>query len=57
MLASGYWTYSAGLLETREELRFRATHDALTGIANRGVILEALGRDIGAIRVKAVVLR
>ncbi|MGH9562708.1 MAG: GGDEF domain-containing protein, partial [Terracidiphilus sp.] len=34
-----------GLLETREELRFRATHDALTGIANRAAILEALGRE------------
>jgi diguanylate cyclase (GGDEF)-like protein len=33
------------LIETREELRFRATHDALTGIANRGVILEELNRE------------
>jgi two-component system cell cycle response regulator len=33
------------LIETREELRFRATHDALTGIVNRGVILEELGRE------------
>ncbi len=33
------------LIETREELRFRATHDALTGIANRGVILEVLNRE------------
>lgn len=33
------------LIETREELRFRATHDALTGIANRGVILEEAGRE------------
>jgi len=33
------------LIETREELRFRATHDALTGIANRGVILEELARE------------
>jgi two-component system cell cycle response regulator len=33
------------LIETREELRFRATQDTLTGIANRGVVLEALGRE------------
>ena len=33
------------LIETREELRFRATHDALTGIANRGVILEEAARE------------
>jgi len=33
------------LIETREELLFRATHDSLTGLANRGVILEALDRE------------
>jgi diguanylate cyclase (GGDEF)-like protein len=33
------------LIETREELRFRATHDALTGIANRGVILDEAARE------------
>lgn len=33
------------LISTREELRFRASHDALTGIANRGTILEILGRE------------
>jgi two-component system cell cycle response regulator len=33
------------LIATREELRFRATYDALTGLSNRGAILEALGRE------------
>jgi two-component system, cell cycle response regulator len=33
------------LIEAREELLFQATHDALTGLANRGVILEALDRE------------
>src|SRR5271163_2661873 len=30
------------LVEAREEMRFRATHDALTGLWNRGVIAELL---------------
>jgi two-component system, cell cycle response regulator len=33
------------LIETREELLYRATHDSLTGLANRGVIIEALDRE------------
>ncbi len=33
------------LIAAREELRFRATHDALTGLSNRGVILEELSRE------------
>ncbi|MBZ5502908.1 MAG: diguanylate cyclase [Acidobacteriia bacterium] len=33
------------LLAAREELEFRATHDALTGIWNRGVVLDALQRE------------
>jgi two-component system cell cycle response regulator len=33
------------LIAAREELRFGATHDVLTGIANRGVVLEAIGRE------------
>lgn len=34
------------LIEAREELLFQATHDALTGLANRGVIFEALEREL-----------
>jgi two-component system, cell cycle response regulator len=33
------------LIKTREDLRFRATHDDLTDIANRAVILDALRRE------------
>jgi two-component system, cell cycle response regulator len=32
------------LIAAREELRFQATHDALTGLANRAMILETLPR-------------
>lgn len=34
------------LIETREKLRFEATHDALTQLLNRGAIVEELGRGI-----------
>ena len=34
------------LIEAREEMRFQATHDALTSIWNRGVIMELLGREL-----------
>ncbi|MBS1841421.1 MAG: diguanylate cyclase [Acidobacteria bacterium] len=34
------------LVQAREEMRYRATHDALTGLWNRGVILELLQREI-----------
>lgn len=33
------------LIAAREELRFKATHDALTGIANRATALEAVNRE------------
>ncbi len=33
------------LIDAREKLLFQATHDALTGIANRGVSLDALRRE------------
>src|SRR5271169_489306 len=34
------------LVEAREAMRFKATHDALTGVWNRGTILETLEREI-----------
>lgn len=34
------------LVEAREDMRFRATRDALTGIYNRGMILDFLGREV-----------
>jgi len=34
------------LVEAREQMRFKATHDALTSIWNRGVILDLLGREL-----------
>lgn len=33
------------LLEAREEMRYRATHDALTSLLNRGTIIELLARE------------
>jgi two-component system, cell cycle response regulator len=34
------------LIAAREEVRFRATHDGLTGICNRVTIIDALGKEI-----------
>jgi len=34
------------LVEAREAMRFKATHDTLTGVANRGAILEMMDREI-----------
>ena len=34
------------LVKAREAMRFRATHDALTGVWNRGAILDALNREV-----------
>jgi two-component system cell cycle response regulator len=34
-----------GLMAAGEELLFRATHDSLTGISNRGMVLDALRRE------------
>jgi two-component system, cell cycle response regulator len=34
------------LVEAREMMRFKATHDALTSLWNRGVILDLLGREL-----------
>jgi two-component system, cell cycle response regulator len=38
------------LIEARENMRFKATHDALTSLFNRGVIMELLGREISRSR-------
>lgn len=34
------------LVEAREEMRFKATHDALTSLWNRGMIMELLSREL-----------
>jgi two-component system cell cycle response regulator len=34
------------LVEAREEMRFKATHDPLTGLFNRGIIVESLSREL-----------
>src|SRR2546421_4242139 len=34
------------LVEAREEMRFKATHDSLTSLWNRGVIMDLLGREL-----------
>lgn len=38
------------LVEARESMRFKATHDSLTSLFNRGVIMELLGREISKAR-------
>jgi two-component system cell cycle response regulator len=38
------------LVEAREEMRFQATHDGLTALWNRGVIVELLGRELARSR-------
>ena len=35
----------SGLIAAREELRFQATHDPLTGIFNHGVVIETMQRE------------
>jgi two-component system cell cycle response regulator len=39
-----------GLVEARETMRFKATHDPLTALFNRGVILDLLGRELSRTR-------
>jgi two-component system, cell cycle response regulator len=34
------------LVEARENMRFRATHDPLTSLLNRGAVMELLGREL-----------
>lgn len=38
------------LVEAREDMRFKATHDSLTSIFNRGVIMDLLGREVSRSR-------
>ena len=38
------------LVEAREEMRFKATHDGLTSLWNRGMILDLLGRELSRSR-------
>jgi diguanylate cyclase (GGDEF)-like protein len=38
------------LVEAREEMRFKAMHDSLTSLWNRGMILELLGRELSRSR-------
>jgi two-component system cell cycle response regulator len=38
------------LIEAREEMRFQATHDGLTALWNRGVIMDLLGRELARSR-------
>jgi two-component system, cell cycle response regulator len=38
------------LIEAREKMRFQATHDGLTSIWNRGVIMDLLGRELARSR-------
>ena len=38
------------LIEAREEMRFQATHDGLTSLWNRGVIMDLLGRELARSR-------
>jgi len=40
----------SGLVEAREKLRFKASHDALTSIWNRGAIIELLERELARAR-------
>jgi two-component system cell cycle response regulator len=42
------------LVEARENMRFKASHDALTSLFNRGVIMELLGREISRSRRERV---
>ena len=42
------------LVEAREDLRFKATHDALTSIFNRGVIMDLLGREVSRSRRESI---
>ena len=42
------------LIDAREEMRFQATHDGLTALWNRGVIMDLLGRELARSRRERV---
>src|SRR6267154_2225641 len=42
------------LVEAREEMRFQATHDGLTALWNRGMIVDLLGRELARSRREQV---
>jgi len=42
------------LVEAREEMRFQATHDGLTALWNRGLIMDLLGRELARSRREQV---
>ncbi len=44
------------LVQAREAMRFKATHDTLTGVWNRGAILETLDREISRSRRERLAL-
>ncbi len=42
------------LVEARENMRYKATHDALTSLFNRGVIMDLLAREVSRVRREKV---
>jgi two-component system cell cycle response regulator len=46
MVGERILTLQDDLIAAREELRFRATHDLLTGISNRGSVMDALRNEL-----------
>jgi two-component system, cell cycle response regulator len=42
------------LVEARENMRYKATHDALTSLFNRGVIMDLLTREVSRVRREQV---
>jgi two-component system cell cycle response regulator len=42
------------LVEARENMRYKATHDALTSLFNRGVIMDLLTREVSRVRREKV---